>query len=69
MNKKVKKSTGIGFVEEQGRTLEVKMKNKKNSIKTNKMYNKALKELDIEELTTLDDAEYDLFENRTRGKK
>jgi len=45
------------------------MKLKKDIIKTNKMYNKVLKDLDINDLDSFEDVEYELFEHKSKSKR
>lgn len=69
MNKNVKKPTNTTYSEDKGKRLESKLKQKKDMIKTNQKYNKVLKELDIHDLESFEDVEYELFENRSKFKK
>lgn len=69
MNKNVKKSSSSTYAEDKSKKLETKMKVKKDAIKTNQMYNKVLKDLDIQDLQTFEDVEYEMFEQKAKGKK
>jgi hypothetical protein len=69
VNKNVKKPTNNTYSEDKSRKLESKMKLKKDIIKTNKMYNKVLKDLDINDLDSFEDVEYELFEHKSKSKR
>lgn len=72
MNKNVKRSSNNSYSEEQSRRLETKLKEKKDINRTNQMYNRALKDLDVEELENMDDMddmEYELIDHKVKGKK
>lgn len=69
MNKNVKKPTNNTYSEDKTRKLESKLKSKKDMIKINQRYNKVLKDLDIEDLQSFEDVEYELFENKAKSKK
>ncbi|PKM94288.1 MAG: hypothetical protein CVU84_12585 [Firmicutes bacterium HGW-Firmicutes-1] len=69
MNKNVKKSSGNTYAEDKNKKLETKLKVKKDIIKTNQMYNKVLKDLDIQDLQTFEDVEYELLEQKAKNKK
>jgi hypothetical protein len=69
VNKNVKKSSGNTYAEDKNKKLETKLKVKKDIIKTNQMYNKVLKDLDIQDLQTFEDVEYELLEQKAKNKK
>lgn len=69
MNKKVKKSSVNTYSEEKEKKFESKSKLKKDSTKTTQRFNKALKKLDIKDLDSFEEFEYELFEQKARGKK
>jgi len=69
VNKNVKKSSNGTYAEDKSKKLETKLKVKKDTIKTNQMYNKVLKDLDIQDLQSFEDVEYELFEQKAKSKK
>ncbi len=69
MNKNVKRPSNNSYSEEQSRRLETKLKEKKDINRTNQMYNRALKDLDVEELENMDEMEYELIEHKVKIKK
>lgn len=71
MNNNAKKpSRNTYFDDGRGKSQESKTKEIKDTIRTNKMYNKVLKELELDELEDFDESEYELLEHsRAKGKK
>lgn len=72
VNKNVKKPLNNTYSEDKNKRLEGKLREKKDNARTNRIYNKVLKDIDIEELDDLDDLddiEIELFEHKNKGKK
>lgn len=69
MNKNVKKSGKAYSLEDKGREMESKLKLKKDIIKTNQLYNKVLKDLDVEDIEDFEDVELELLEHKAKGRK
>lgn len=69
MNKNVKKPASNTYSEDRTRKMESKLKMKKDQIKTNQKYNKVLKDLDIQDLQSFEDVEYELFESKAKLKR
>lgn len=69
MNKKFKKSSVNTYSEEKEKKSESKSRIKKDSTKTNQRFNKVLKDIDINDLDSFEEFEYELFEQKAKGKK
>lgn len=69
MNKNVKKPMNNTYSEDKSKKMESKLKLKKDMIKTNQKYNKVLKDLDINDLQTFEDVEFEVFEHKAKSKK
>ena len=69
MNKNVKKPANNTYSEDKSKKMESKLKMKKDIIKTNQKYNKVLKDLDIQDLQSFEDVEFELLENKAKSVK
>lgn len=49
--------------------MESKLRAKKDIVRTNQMYNKVLKDLDIEDIEDFEDVELELLEHKAKGKR
>ncbi len=69
MNKNFKKGNTYSH-EDKGREMESKLKAKKDIIRTNQLYNKVLKDIDVEDIDDLEEVEMEiLFEHKAKGKR
>lgn len=70
MNKNVKKQSSNTYSpEDKGKRMESKLKEKKDVTRTNKMYNKVLKDFDLDNLDDYEDVEFGLLEHKYKKGK
>lgn len=69
VNKNARKSPNNTYLEDKNRKVEIKQKVKKESVRTNQIYNKVLKAFDVNDLESFEDFEEELFEQKPKIKK